>query len=98
MPTTPNDLTKRFISQVESLIKEGIAANYAEIVRELNWNKSMMSEVIKSRKNVPVAVYRKFAERYGIKSQETVSEPDIGNNIRNGTSGKTETQTGFKKF
>lgn len=79
MNTTPNKLTQDFLNQVQSLIDKGIAANKTEVVNAINWNKSSMSEVSNGRKNVPVAVYRKFVSYYNIQPPEpeqVVTEPE----------------------
>lgn len=65
MSNTPNTITKKFKGEVETLISQGVAANQQEIVNKLHWHKTGMSQAMKGTKNVPVAVYRKFADLYG---------------------------------
>lgn len=64
MSNTPNQVTKKFKEQVETLISEGVVANQQEIVNVLNWNKSQMSQAMRGAKNIPLAVYRKFTSHY----------------------------------
>jgi hypothetical protein len=78
MSNTPNKITKKFQDQVNSLISEGIVANQQEIVDTLNWNKSQMSQAMKGAKNIPLAVYRKFTDRYKLDNE--LKEPEAGYN------------------
>jgi hypothetical protein len=75
MSNTPNKVTKKFQEQVNNLILEGVVANQQEIVDTLNWNKSQMSQAMKGAKNIPLAVYRKFTDKYRLESE--VREPDV---------------------
>lgn len=59
-----NDKTKSFIREVKNLIDQGIVKNYSEIVNELDWDKTLMSNIMNGRKNVPNDIYRKFKEVY----------------------------------
>lgn len=75
MGNTPNKITKKFREQVNSLIEEGVVANQQEVVDAIKWNKSQMSEAMKGTKNISLAVYRKFTDRYGLPNSE-VREPE----------------------
>lgn len=70
LPTIPNTVTKAFKEQVETLVGKGVVANQQEIVDALGWNKSSMSQAMGGSKNVPVAVYRKFTNLYGLQTPE----------------------------
>lgn len=69
-----SDKTKKFISSVKSLIDSGEVKNYAAIINELGWDKTMFSSVINGRKNVPNEIYKKFTEVYHVSaSHETTT-------------------------
>lgn len=78
MSNTPNKITQRFQEQVNSLISEGVVANQQEIVDHLNWNKSQMSQAMRGTKNIPLAVYRKFTDRYKLESEAREPDPSYG--------------------
>lgn len=54
--------TKKFIKACETLVETGSVKNDAEIIKALNWDKSMFSNVKNGRKNVPNHIFRKFSE------------------------------------
>ena len=85
MSPTPSQITKTFKEQVEDLIHRGIAANQQEIVNELGWHKAGMSQAMNLSKNVPVAVYRKFTERYKLAAPGIVNEPEAPYGAANGS-------------
>jgi DNA-binding transcriptional regulator GbsR (MarR family) len=66
MSNTPNKITKKFQDQVNNLISEGIVANQQAIVDALGWNKSQMSQAMNGAKNIPLVVYQKFTDKYGL--------------------------------
>lgn len=76
MESIPNLVTKKFVLEVERLIEKGVAANYAEIASTIDWHKSSMSQVIKGKINVPVAVYRKFVDHYNLLPPEHLLEKE----------------------
>jgi hypothetical protein len=78
MPTH-TDLTKRFLDQADSLIKQGRIANYSQLADTLEWDRTSMVNVKKGRRQIPQAVYRKFAEMYGIAPEP---EPSLGSTPR----------------
>lgn len=45
MSKETKDVTKKFIEQVETLISKGVVRNRQQIVNDLGWDKSMMSQV-----------------------------------------------------
>jgi hypothetical protein len=56
--------TKEFIRKVKSLVDSGEVKSYAIIADALDWNPSMLSNVINGRQNVPNDKYRLFSEIY----------------------------------
>lgn len=56
--------TKKFIEACEKLVKSGSVKNYAEIIKALDWEKSIFSNVKNGRKNVPAYIFKKFSEVY----------------------------------
>jgi len=58
--------TKKFITAVNSLIDKGAVKNFTEIIDNLEVGKSVFSNIINGRRNVPHEVYTKFSELYGI--------------------------------
>lgn len=66
--------TKKFIQNVKSLVDSGEIKNYAIIVDALGWDKTIFSNVINGRRNVPNDVYKKFTEIY---QPVEVSNPDV---------------------
>jgi hypothetical protein len=56
--------TKEFIRKVKSLVETGVIKSYAIIAESLDWNPSMLSNVINGRQNVPNDKYRLFSEIY----------------------------------
>lgn len=93
MEVTPNQVTKKFIAEVEKLIANGTAANYAEITVAIDWNKSGMSQVVKGKRNVPIAIYRKFTEAYNIPATE---EDKAGVNGQEGAKNGFKSEDTFK--
>lgn len=72
-------VTKTFIKQVEGLLNTGAAATYAEIADTLDWDRTSMTSVIKGRRNVPVAVYRRFTEHYNLLAPEFNGQDEAEN-------------------
>jgi hypothetical protein len=65
--------TKKFVEACETLINTGQVKNYTEIIKALDWNKSMISNVKKGRKNVPNHIFKKFTDVYHpIQLSETI--------------------------
>jgi hypothetical protein len=64
-----NELTKKFIKEVKTLIDSGEVKNRQVIIDALKWNKSSMSEVMNENDNVPPYIYKKFVEVYGINKE-----------------------------
>jgi hypothetical protein len=58
--------TKEFVRQVKSLVDSGEIKSYAIIAEALDWNPSMLSNVINGRQNVPNDKYRLFSEIYQV--------------------------------
>ena len=56
--------TKDFLQKIEQLIQKGVVKNHAEIVKTLNWNKSVMSSVKNGQLEVPQHIYIRFKEVY----------------------------------
>jgi hypothetical protein len=71
MPFEQNDKTKLFIDAVKKLIDSGEVKNQAAIVDALEWDKTLMSNVMNGRKNVPNEVYRKFTEVFQVAAPPT---------------------------
>jgi hypothetical protein len=71
MPFEQSEKTKDFIESVKRLIDSGEVKNQAAIVETLSWDKTLMSNVMNGRKNVPNDVYRKFAEVYPVAAPQT---------------------------
>ena len=90
MSPTPNQITKTFKEQVDDLIQRGIAANQQEIVNELGWHKAGMSQAMNLSKNVPIAVYRKFTERYKLRNPEQSNGTDASYGAVNDPQGYRE--------
>lgn len=63
--------TRNFIESVKRLIDTGEVKNQAAIVDALEWDKTLMSNVMNGRKNVPNDVYRKFTEIYPVAPPQT---------------------------
>src|SRR5687767_4041820 len=63
MPTSDSK-TKDFLKKIAFLISEGIVKNQAEVIKALNWNKSVMSSVKNGNLVVPQHIYTKFNEVY----------------------------------
>lgn len=61
-----SDKTKEFVKAVKTLMDTGEVKNHAEIIKALDWDKSMFSQVVNGNKNVPNEKYRKFTEVYHI--------------------------------
>lgn len=79
MSNIPNTITKKFQEQVNSLIKEGIVKNRQQIIDDLTWGKTQMSQAMAGTKNVPFEVYQKFVSKYDLKSDvENVTEASYG--------------------
>lgn len=66
-----NDKTRNFIETVKKLIESGEVRNQATIVDALKWDKTLMSNVMNGRKNVPNDVYRKFTELFQVTTPPT---------------------------
>lgn len=64
MPLTPTPKTQNFIKEVKALVNSGAVKNYSTIITALGMDKTLFSNVINGRKNVPNDVYRKFKEVY----------------------------------
>lgn len=62
MPFEQNEKTRNFIDTVKRLIESGEVKNQAAIVDALEWDKTLMSNVMNGRKNVPNDIYRKFTD------------------------------------
>ena len=58
--------TKLFIQAVNKLVETGEVKNRAAIIEALDWDTSLMSNVMNGRKNVPNDVYRKFSEVFPV--------------------------------
>lgn len=78
MPTH-TDLTKRFLDQANSLIRQGVVANFSQLADAIDWDRTSMTSVRKGRRQIPQAVYRKFTEVYKIAPEP---EPAIGSTPR----------------
>jgi hypothetical protein len=61
---TQSAKTKEFIKKVKSLVETGMIKSYAIIADALDWNPSMLSNVINGRQNVPNDKYKLFTELY----------------------------------
>ncbi len=58
------DITKRFIAKVNDLLKSRTIANRRELVDNLNWNESALSNVMAGRRHVPGEVADKLFKLY----------------------------------
>jgi hypothetical protein len=56
--------TKKFIVMVKALLDKGTIRKMVDLVDALDWNNTMLSNVMNGRKNVPSDIYRKFTELY----------------------------------
>lgn len=59
-------VTKEFRKRVNDLINSSQVADYSEIIKKLEWNKSSMSSVMNGSRNVPLDIWAKFAEVYNV--------------------------------
>ena len=66
MTFVQNDVTKQFVKHAKSLIDKGIVKDYASLAFSLGWKKSMLSNVINNRRNVPFEVSKRFQEEFKI--------------------------------
>jgi hypothetical protein len=58
--------SKKFINAVETLVESGEVKNKLAIVKALNWDNTMLSNVLAGRRNVPPDIYKKFTNLYNI--------------------------------
>ncbi len=58
--------TKKFLDSIKTLLNNGVVKNYSEVIKELGWEKTMLSNVMNGRRNVPNDIYRKFTEVYNL--------------------------------
>jgi hypothetical protein len=58
--------TKEFVRKVKSLVDSGEIKSYAIIAEALDWNPTMLSNIINGRQNVPNDKYRLFSEIYQV--------------------------------
>lgn len=56
--------TTKFIADVKRLVDKGSVKNLTEIINALDWEKTMFSNVLNGRRNVPNDKYLKFTEVY----------------------------------
>lgn len=75
MSFEPTATTKKFIRQVKTLLEKGEVKNQKEIIDSLKWDKTVFSNVMNGRKNIPNDVYRRFTEVYHL--QGHVDKEDI---------------------
>jgi hypothetical protein len=59
-----NDKTRKFVRQVKVLQERGVIKTQVQLAEDLDWSDTMLSNVLKFRKNVPDFVFRKFTELY----------------------------------
>lgn len=71
-------ITKEFVERINHLIESGAVSDFAEIIYKLNWNKSSMSSVMSGARLVPIEVYHKFSEVYGMQTtnEKKLIKPD----------------------
>jgi hypothetical protein len=70
--------TKEFIRKVKSLVETGVIKSYAIIAESLDWNPSMLSNVINGRQNVPNDKYKLFSELYPIPGEKVKDTKEDG--------------------
>jgi hypothetical protein len=58
--------SKKFINAVETLVESGEVKNKLAIVKALDWDNTMLSNVLAGRRNVPPDIYKKFTNLYNI--------------------------------
>jgi hypothetical protein len=64
MGLTLDSRTKNFIREVNNLVEKGVVKNYAEVIKEIGYNKTAMSSVMNGKLNIPTHIYAKFKEVY----------------------------------
>jgi hypothetical protein len=79
----PNEKTTAFVKEVSDLLNSGAVKNYTEIVNKLKWDKTLMSNVMNGRKNVPNDVYKKFKEVYQPVTIENLEKLAIETSLQN---------------
>lgn len=70
-----SEKTKKFVDHVERMVDKGEVKNYAQIIRALDWSKTIFSSVINGRKNIPNDVYLKFKKVYCIEDELNTQPP-----------------------
>ncbi len=86
-----NAKTLKFVSEVKMLLDNGIVRNREEIVRELEWETTTLSNVMNGRRNVPNDIYKKFAEVYTIElsgTRQQEAPPEVTPPVQNGNGEK----------
>lgn len=79
MEKIPNQNTKIFVKEANSLVETGTVASLAALAEDIEWNKSGMSLVMNGKRNVPFDVFKRFTTRYSVKLSkdlEPVNEPE----------------------
>jgi predicted DNA-binding transcriptional regulator len=64
MGFTLDSRTKNFIREVNNLVEKGVVKNYAEVIKEIGYNKTAMSSVMNGKLNIPTHIYAKFKDVY----------------------------------
>lgn len=68
-----NEITKKFIEDTKTLLNKGDIASYVALAEKLGYNKTSMSNVINGRINIPLPVYKKFADIFNTDTVAHVS-------------------------
>lgn len=68
-----SEKTKSFIREVNNLVELGEVKDYATIVRALDWDETLMSNVRNGRRNVPPDIYKKFTKIYNIEETNPIN-------------------------
>lgn len=74
-----NNLSKRFVNMVESLIASGNERTEKDVAIKLGYNYSALNQVMNGRRNIPNKIFDKYMEVY--KPVEVENWEDVFNGI-----------------
>lgn len=66
-----SEKSKKFIKAVETLLNTGEVKNKLAIVKALDWDNTMLSNVLAGRRNIPPDIYKKFTNIYQLEINDS---------------------------
>jgi hypothetical protein len=77
MSFNQNDTTKKFIEEVETLVKSGQVASYKEIAEKIGLHTTALHLIQKGERNVPTKHYNNFTKLYVREQEDSFKEKYI---------------------